>query len=115
MRAKEFLAAGEQVAFIKFMFDSTWEQFKKRWAKELEREEGRKSAELASRRASVVKRNRAAQPKSNRKRAVASRSKRVTPTRPISPASSTANAKSDKISISDAGRPQRDDPSNLGA
>jgi hypothetical protein len=114
MRAKEFLTADEQVAFIKFMFDSTWAQIKKNWKEEREREEGRKSAELASKRASVVKRNRATQPKSNRKRAAASRSKHTISQRPISPTPSTADTRKDEVSISDTGRPQRGDPAVLG-
>ena len=58
MRAEEFLAADEQVAFIKVMLDSTWEQVKRKRQDELKRQEAKKKAALASKRASVVKRNR---------------------------------------------------------
>ena len=84
MRAEEFLAADEQVAFIKFMFDATWEQVKRKRQDELKRQEAKKKAALASKRASVVKRNRT------------SKSARKSP------------------SLNATGRPQRNNPSEFG-
>ncbi len=81
MRAKDFLGSEEQVGFIKFMLDSTWAQIKKKRQDEIERQEAKKKAALASKRASVVKRNR------------------------------TSKSTGKAPSLSATGRPQREDPS----
>lgn len=60
MRSEEFLAADEQIGFIKFMFDATWEQIKKKRKEELERQEARKRTASTSKRTSIVRRNRSA-------------------------------------------------------
>lgn len=61
MRYREFADADEQVAFIKFMLDATWGQIEHKLEQERKRQEARKNAALASKRASIVRRNRATQ------------------------------------------------------
>jgi hypothetical protein len=63
MRYREFADAGDQVAFIKFMLDATWAQIEQKLERQRKRQEARKNAALASKRASIVKRNRVTQAK----------------------------------------------------
>ncbi|HPE80301.1 MAG TPA: hypothetical protein PKZ35_09850 [Gammaproteobacteria bacterium] len=59
MRYREFADADDQVAFIKFMLDATWAHIEHKLEQRRKRQEGQKKAALASKRASIVRRNRA--------------------------------------------------------